>query len=201
MSSTLLQKAQQALNEKTTKIIPENIRAGVTIFGVTGTYEGSEPESEIFSATAGQIINIDWTEISNTILNNTTSADLEKTIAIASCGDPCTIQFGTYTSDLVDDLIFGIAFEDNGDGAEIWSPGQGKTTSFDVGQFDYLADPTSLSTFANGITECFSKSEELYAAIEARIEGRNKFKILLGDGTLLSYTASNDIISVLGEDG
>ena len=67
MSSTLLQKAQQALNEKTTKIIPENIRAGVTIFGVTGTYEGSEPESEIFSATAGQIINIDWTEISNTI--------------------------------------------------------------------------------------------------------------------------------------
>ena len=41
MSSTLLQKAQQALNEKTTKIIPENIKKNVTVFGVTGTYEGS----------------------------------------------------------------------------------------------------------------------------------------------------------------
>ena len=198
MSSTLLQKAQQALNEKTTKIIPENIRAGVIIFGVTGTYEGSEPESEIFSATAGQIINIDWTEISNTILNNTTSADLEKTIAIASCGSPCTIQFGTYTND--DDLIFGIAFEDSGDGAEIWSPGQGRNTAFDTGHFDYFTDPTSLSEFANGIPKCFGESEELITNIEARIEGRNKFKILLEDGTLLSYTASNDIISVSGGD-
>lgn len=198
MSSTLLQKAQQALNEKTTKIIPENIRSGVTIFGVTGTYEGGEPEFEIFSATAGQIINIDWTEISNTILNNTTSADLEKTIAIASCGSPRTIQFGTYTND--DDPIFGVSFEDNGDGADIWSPGQGRNTSFDVGQFDDFTDSTSLSTFANGITECSGESEELNADIEARIEGRNKFKILLGDGTLLSYTASNDIISVSGGD-
>ena len=184
--------------EKDTKIIPENIKKGVTIMGVTGTYEGSEPEFEIFSVTAGQIISIDWMEISNTILNNTTSADLEKTIAIASCGSPCTIQFGTYTND--DDLIFGIAFEDSGDGAEIWSPGQGRNTAFDTGHFDYFTNPTSLSTFANGITGCFNESEELIANIEARIEGRNKFKILLGDGTLLSYTASNDIISVSGGD-
>lgn len=198
MSSTLLQKAQQALNEKTTKIIPENIRAGVTIFGVTGTYEGGEPKSEIFSVTAGQIISIDWMEISNTILNNTTDTDLQKAIAIASCGSPCTIQFGTYTND--EDVVFGVSFEDNGDGADIWSPGQGKNTSFDTGHFDYLADSTSLSEFANGITKCHGESEELNANTEARIEGRNKFKILLGDGTLLSYTASNNIISVSGGD-
>lgn len=197
----LLEKLQQILNEKNTKITPENIKAGVTIFGVTGTYEGGEPESEIFSATAGQIISIDWMAISNTILNNTTDTDLQKAIAIASCGSPCTIQFGTYTND--DDpsvIIFGIAFEDSGDGAEIWSPGQGRNTAFDIGDFDYLADPTSLSEFANGITKCSNESEELITNIEARIEGRNKFKILLGDGTLLSYTASNNIISVSGGD-
>lgn len=31
------------LSEVQTKIIPENIKAGVTIFGVTGTYTGEEP--------------------------------------------------------------------------------------------------------------------------------------------------------------
>lgn len=34
------------LNEKETKILPENIKAGVTIFGVTGTYTGENASSE-----------------------------------------------------------------------------------------------------------------------------------------------------------
>ena len=34
------------LNEKTTKIIPENIKAGVTIFDVIGTYTGEEEQEE-----------------------------------------------------------------------------------------------------------------------------------------------------------
>lgn len=42
----LEQNLQTILNEKTTKIIPENIKSGVTIFGVTGTYTGEENSSE-----------------------------------------------------------------------------------------------------------------------------------------------------------
>lgn len=41
----LEQDLQTILNEKTTKIIPENIKAGVTILGVTGTYTGEENSS------------------------------------------------------------------------------------------------------------------------------------------------------------
>ena len=41
--STLKQKSQAILNEKTSKIIPENIKNGVTIFDVVGTYESSVP--------------------------------------------------------------------------------------------------------------------------------------------------------------
>ena len=37
---TLLNKANEILTEKTNKIIPENIKEGVEIFDVTGTYEG-----------------------------------------------------------------------------------------------------------------------------------------------------------------
>lgn len=39
--STLLQKANQIKAEKDTKVIPSNIKAGVTMFGVTGTYDGT----------------------------------------------------------------------------------------------------------------------------------------------------------------
>lgn len=37
---------QQILQEKQTKIIPENIKSGVTIFGITGTYTGESSEVE-----------------------------------------------------------------------------------------------------------------------------------------------------------
>ena len=34
------------LQEKNEKLLPENIRKGVTIFGVTGTYEGNTSLNE-----------------------------------------------------------------------------------------------------------------------------------------------------------
>lgn len=40
----LLQQIEQIKKEKDEKIIPENIKAGVTIFGVTGTYTGETDE-------------------------------------------------------------------------------------------------------------------------------------------------------------
>lgn len=39
---TLKNKAQNILTEKTNKIIPENIKKDISIFNVTGTYEGEE---------------------------------------------------------------------------------------------------------------------------------------------------------------
>lgn len=40
----LEQNLNEILNEKQTKIIPENIKKGVTIFNVVGTYEGTTEE-------------------------------------------------------------------------------------------------------------------------------------------------------------
>lgn len=45
MSTTLEQKLNLILNEKATKILPENIKAGITILGVTGTYTGETSET------------------------------------------------------------------------------------------------------------------------------------------------------------
>ena len=44
--STLKEKAEEILSQKDTYLIPENIKAGVTIFGVTGTYTGDEPQPQ-----------------------------------------------------------------------------------------------------------------------------------------------------------
>lgn len=40
MSSELYSNLNLIVQEKATKILPENIKAGVTILGVTGTYTG-----------------------------------------------------------------------------------------------------------------------------------------------------------------
>jgi len=40
----LEQNLLQILKEKAEKVIPENIKAGVTILGVTGTYTGENSE-------------------------------------------------------------------------------------------------------------------------------------------------------------
>jgi len=44
MLGELLEKLIEIENEKRSKLKPENIKAGVTILGVTGTYEGSGSE-------------------------------------------------------------------------------------------------------------------------------------------------------------
>ena len=48
----LITNLQTIHTETMDKIIPENIRAGVTIFGVTGTYDGTDSESEVESVTS-----------------------------------------------------------------------------------------------------------------------------------------------------
>ena len=42
----LEQNLLQILKEKAEKVIPENIKAGVTILGVTGTYTGENSEEQ-----------------------------------------------------------------------------------------------------------------------------------------------------------
>lgn len=40
-------KIKSILTEKNTKILPSNIKSGVNILGVTGTYEGQQPTGTI----------------------------------------------------------------------------------------------------------------------------------------------------------
>lgn len=42
--ATIKDKAENILNEKNEKIIPENIKSGVQVFDIEGTYEGSEED-------------------------------------------------------------------------------------------------------------------------------------------------------------
>ena len=48
-------KIKSILTEKNTKILPENIKAGVNILGITGTYEGQKPSGEIEIIENGQV--------------------------------------------------------------------------------------------------------------------------------------------------
>lgn len=55
--SILNDNLNQILQEKEQKIIPENIKSGVQIFDVVGTYEGSGIDTSDATATANDILN------------------------------------------------------------------------------------------------------------------------------------------------
>lgn len=50
MAMTLLEKAQQVLEEKKTKVIPENIKEKVTIFGIDGIFNGKRSNIKMFNS-------------------------------------------------------------------------------------------------------------------------------------------------------
>ena len=54
--STIKDKAMTILNEKNNKIIPENIKSGVQVFDVTGTYKGSGVDYIEYAVPLYQII-------------------------------------------------------------------------------------------------------------------------------------------------
>src|SRR5699024_1908182 len=55
--SDLKTNLEQILQEKETKIIPENIKKDIQIFDVVGTYEGSGIDTSDATATANDILN------------------------------------------------------------------------------------------------------------------------------------------------
>ena len=47
MADKLVSELQAILADKNTNLLPENLKAGVTCLGVTGTYEGTSSSEEI----------------------------------------------------------------------------------------------------------------------------------------------------------
>ena len=114
---TILQKAQAILAEKTTKVIPTNIKSGVTIFDVTGTYTG---EAKTISQVEVNLITSKVTVLNTalTALEIITSPDTVESLGydasnIDTANDSITIAVtstGTYSVD--DD---NIVYDNNGD--------------------------------------------------------------------------------------
>jgi hypothetical protein len=74
---TLKTKLQAIANETTTKLIPTNIKKDVTIFGVTGTYEG---EPSLYNTITNPVISEHgYGEISSVLKNITELPDLDLT--------------------------------------------------------------------------------------------------------------------------
>ena len=96
MSSTLLQKAQQALNEKIAKVLPENIKNGITMFGVTGTYSGGGG-SDIIEFGAINSVTVDFSALATILNQQTSTIDRTRPILRESSGfDPCLQISGIY---------------------------------------------------------------------------------------------------------
>ena len=63
--ATLLQKSQEILSEKEAKILPENIKTGITAYGVSGTYtaDANAIASELYT---GKTAYVNGTKITGT---------------------------------------------------------------------------------------------------------------------------------------
>lgn len=103
---TLLNKANEILSEKTNKIIPENIKAGIEIYDVTGTYRGGQNETLI------KLLKSEMDEYIAYIKSNITMSEYETKLQLAQMGDdrakiPATIVIHnisdkTLTADIIE---------------------------------------------------------------------------------------------------
>ena len=116
--STLKQKSQAILNEKTSKIIPSNIKEGVQIFDVTGTYVINKTVNDGFFLSSQNIENNSvncplsivaikcyeylWASMYTTVYTLLVYNDTNNYIDMAPYYN--TLQFDFYDSD--DNLIY-----------------------------------------------------------------------------------------------
>lgn len=85
--ASLDEKAQNILNEKTSKIIPENIKKDVTIFDITGTLETLDTSDSTATAddiASGKTAYVNGTKVTGTL---TTTSAFEDTEILSSKGD------------------------------------------------------------------------------------------------------------------
>lgn len=94
---TLLNKANEILTEKNSKIIPENIKKDVQIFDIIGTYEGEPLQPTYISKSfkEGDMVKINWNAIANALESQLTPAEKAKEVYTASSGETYTLEVAT----------------------------------------------------------------------------------------------------------
>ena len=91
--STIREKAEEILNEKNIKILPENIKAGVTVFNVAGTLQGlvgeevavtPTTEQQVITPSEGKtgITEVTVAPVDNTIDANIVAENIKKDVTI-----------------------------------------------------------------------------------------------------------------------
>lgn len=147
MSSTLLQKAQQALNEKITKVLPENIKNGITMFGVTGSYTGGGG-SEIIEFGSRNVVAVDFSALAIALEQQVSAADKARPIVRNSSGFDACLQVSAIYNKLDNTIgnlyTFGIGV-DNGYGLYIVC---GDSACEQI----YEGDSSTARYFAQGMT-------------------------------------------------
>lgn len=106
--SLLKTKLQAVLAEKNSKVIPTNIRAGVTLFGVEGNLEPDKPDQNktvtpstqtqnVVADTGYELAQVTVNGVTSAIDNNIQAANIKKDVTIL--GVTGTLEEGTDTSD------------------------------------------------------------------------------------------------------
>ena len=115
--STLKEKAQEILNEKNEKIIPENIKKDVQIFDIVGTLESGGSTPSYLDISTTNHIKVHLKELADLMSAQLTTAEKEKIIDIHGSGenflstsdDFILKQYsGNENKDYLTSLLFGI---------------------------------------------------------------------------------------------
>lgn len=196
MSSTLLQKAQQALNEKITKVLPENIKSGVTMFGITGSYTGEGGSAATTFDPNSKLI-IDFPALATFMNANLIAEEKAKPIIRDGSGFTVGVQlsmlFDMTSGSDSDCSAFGIGVGSDPELFLVFDPYNSK-------QF-YTANTATEDYFATGMTvqdliTVFSKMEVMTIAIPYEyVVG----KILYGISAIKIYfdETKGDAVSIL----
>ena len=110
--ATLLQKSQEILNEKNTKILPGNIKSGVQVFDVEGTLVELQGETKSVTPTTSAqtitpssgkngITQVSVAAVTNSIDTNISAVNIKKDVTIL--GVTGTLEEGVMTQEEYDE--------------------------------------------------------------------------------------------------
>lgn len=100
MSNVLIERLNNIKLEKDTKLIPDNIKKNITVFGITGTYEGSgggggSGDVKLFDTIANMQADPDPHEGDKAIVYRSEIQPVEENSIFSSCTFPSTVTLDT----------------------------------------------------------------------------------------------------------
>lgn len=176
---------------ETIGLVPEVLKAGTTILGVTGIYRGPGTEDTLY-ITKNDLVRFNIPSIINLIRANCTQQELNSNIMLGASGDGVCLELGY---DLTNDQPCALCVDATGRHAIIWTP-NALLCSWNTEYWTWNR-PMTLSTFLANLEETADNQIIYKSGDTLDVKIYPSFKIIFSDGTEKTISIDDPIMSIV----